>query len=48
MLRRKVNDTHLRELLNKVHLGYLEGREQKNGGFDSINEWGDVFSGGER
>jgi len=46
MLRRKISDADLRELLTKVHLGYLEGREKS--GMDSVNEWGDVFSGGER
>jgi len=46
MLRRKISDNDLRELLKKVHLGYIEGREKN--GMDSVNDWGDVFSGGER
>lgn len=46
MLRKKVNDGHLRDLLKKVSLEYLEGREKN--GFDAVNEWNDVFSGGER
>ncbi|KRX10502.1 P-loop containing nucleoside triphosphate hydrolase [Pseudocohnilembus persalinus] len=46
MLRKKVTDAYLRELLQKVNLGYLEGRESQ--GFDTVQEWKDVFSGGER
>jgi len=46
MLRKKVKDEHLRELLKKVKLEYLEEREKA--GFDAVNEWNDVFSGGER
>jgi len=33
----------LRKLLESVRLDYLEGRE---GGFDSVNDWNDVLSGG--
>jgi len=46
MLRKKVTDAHLRELLIKVNLGYLEGREKN--GFEAVNDWNDVFSGGEK
>lgn len=46
MLRKKVKDTDLRELLKKVNLAYLEDREPT--GFDAVKEWKDVFSGGEK
>lgn len=40
-----MNDDHLRKLLESVRLDYLEARE---GGFDSVNDWNDVLSGGEK
>lgn len=46
MLRRKINDKDIRELLKKVKLEYLEGRDKA--GFNAIKEWKDVFSGGEK
>lgn len=46
MLRKKVNDNHLRELMKKVSLGYIEGRDKD--GLDCVKEWNDVFSGGEK
>jgi len=45
MLRRKITDEYLREILCKVKLEYLVDRE---GGFDAINDWNDVLSGGEK
>ncbi|KAI1316372.1 ATP-binding cassette sub- D member 3 [Mortierella claussenii] len=38
-------DKKLLELLNVVHLGYLIDRE---GGWDSVQDWADVLSGGEK
>ncbi|RIA80538.1 ABC transporter transmembrane region 2-domain-containing protein [Glomus cerebriforme] len=39
------NDDELMELLNVVHLGYLAKRE---GGWDAVQDWADVLSGGEK
>lgn len=39
------NDAVLRTLLKEVHLEYLADRE---GGFDAVNDWMDVLSGGEK
>jgi ATP-binding cassette subfamily D (ALD) protein 3 len=39
------NDEKLSELLDSVHLKYLITRE---GGFNAINDWADVLSGGEK
>ncbi|KAF8933649.1 ATP-binding cassette sub- D member 3 [Podila verticillata] len=38
-------DKKLNELLSMVHLGYLIDRE---GGWDSVQDWADVLSGGEK
>ncbi|WVO17395.1 hypothetical protein L204_105087 [Cryptococcus depauperatus] len=38
-------DTELMGILEKVHLGYLPGRE---GGWETRKEWKDVLSGGEK
>lgn len=38
-------DDELMTILKKVHLDYIPSRE---GGFDAIKEWKDVFSGGEK
>lgn len=40
-----VSDATLLRLLERVHLAYLPERE---GGFDAVAEWKDVFSGGEK
>lgn len=45
MQRKGFEDDHIRELLKYVRLEYIEERE---GGFDSVNNWADVLSGGER
>lgn len=45
MLRKKVSDDDLTELLKLVHLDYLVARE---GGYDKCNDWHDVLSGGEK
>eukprot|EP01129_Flabellula_baltica_P000975 TRINITY_DN1089_c0_g1_i1.p1 TRINITY_DN1089_c0_g1~~TRINITY_DN1089_c0_g1_i1.p1 ORF type:complete len:696 (+),score=156.24 TRINITY_DN1089_c0_g1_i1:68-2089(+) len=39
-------DEDLKELLGEVHLEYLVSRDQK--GFDSVDDWSDVLSGGEK
>lgn len=38
-------DDDIRTLLKYVRLDYIEDRE---GGFDSVNDWADVLSGGEK
>jgi ATP-binding cassette subfamily D (ALD) protein 3 len=38
-------DSKISDLLKKVHLSYLIERE---GGFDSVQDWADVLSGGEK
>eukprot|EP00835_Amoeboradix_gromovi_P005669 NODE_557_length_6694_cov_0.358302.p3 type:complete len:188 gc:universal NODE_557_length_6694_cov_0.358302:2940-2377(-) len=45
MIKNGKNDDLLQEIMDLVHLGYLEARE---GGFDTIKDWKDVFSGGEK
>jgi ATP-binding cassette subfamily D (ALD) protein 3 len=45
MLRKNVTDTDLRQLLKDVHLENIIERE---GGFESTNDWNDVLSGGEK
>jgi ATP-binding cassette subfamily D (ALD) protein 3 len=45
MLRKGQSDDHIRDLLRYVRLDYIEDRE---GGFDSVNDWADVLSGGEK
>jgi len=39
-------DNDVQEILNIVKLGYLTAREEN--GFDTINDWNDVLSGGEK
>ena len=43
--RKGFSDNGLMELLNNVHLGYLVDRE---GGWDAVQDWADVLSGGEK
>lgn len=38
-------DADLMKILHDVYLEYIPGRE---GGFDTIKEWKDVLSGGEK
>ena len=45
MLRRKMTDNDLRLLLKDV---LLENMVEREGGFDSVNDWNDVLSGGEK
>lgn len=45
MHKNKVSDSDLAKLLKDVQLEYLEDRE---GGFDSVNDWNDILSGGEK
>ncbi|KAI8889644.1 hypothetical protein K501DRAFT_170432 [Backusella circina FSU 941] len=44
-LRKGYDDDQIMKLLETVHLGYLVERE---GGWDSIQDWADVLSGGEK
>ncbi|KAI8883643.1 hypothetical protein K501DRAFT_313954 [Backusella circina FSU 941] len=43
--KKNYNDEKLLKLLETVHLGYLVERE---GGWDSVQDWADVLSGGEK
>lgn len=43
--KRRMTDDDLKHILNEVRLGYLVKRE---GGWDSVNDWNDVLSGGEK
>ncbi len=45
MNRKGKTDDDLRTILKYVKLEYIEDRE---GGFDSVNDWSDVLSGGEK
>ncbi|CAF2958243.1 unnamed protein product [Rotaria sp. Silwood2] len=45
MRRKGIKDENLNELLDKVQLTYLVQRE---GGFDGVQDWMDVLSGGEK
>lgn len=45
MLRKKVTDNDLRGLLRDV---LLENIVEREGGFDAVNDWNDVLSGGEK
>mgnify|MGYP002622628556 FL=1 len=42
MLRRRISDEDIKQLLKDVHLEYLIDRE---GGLDAMNDWNDVLSG---
>ena len=45
MLRKKMTDNDLRGLLKDV---LLENMVEREGGFDAVNDWNDVLSGGEK
>jgi ABC-type uncharacterized transport system fused permease/ATPase subunit len=45
MRRKGIKDEHLNDLLDKVQLMYLIQRE---GGFEGVQDWMDVLSGGEK
>jgi len=45
MLRKRVSDEDIKQVLKDVYLDYLIDRE---GGLDAINDWNDVLSGGEK
>lgn len=45
MIKAGRKDEELMEILKKVYLEYIPGRE---GGWDTVKEWKDVFSGGEK
>ncbi|KAI8391468.1 ABC transporter transmembrane region 2-domain-containing protein [Radiomyces spectabilis] len=45
MRAKNITEDHLMAILDIVHLAYLPGRE---GGWDTVKEWKDVFSGGEK
>eukprot|EP00330_Aristerostoma_sp_ATCC50986_P012335 CAMPEP_0114590036 /NCGR_PEP_ID=MMETSP0125-20121206/12353_1 /TAXON_ID=485358 ORGANISM="Aristerostoma sp., Strain ATCC 50986" /NCGR_SAMPLE_ID=MMETSP0125 /ASSEMBLY_ACC=CAM_ASM_000245 /LENGTH=500 /DNA_ID=CAMNT_0001787259 /DNA_START=543 /DNA_END=2045 /DNA_ORIENTATION=+ len=45
MLRRKVNDEDIKQIMKDAFLDYIIDRE---GGLDSVSDWNDVLSGGER
>ena len=42
---KQISDDDLSQILREVRLEYLVGRE---GGWDSLNDWNDVLSGGEK
>lgn len=42
---KNITDSDLTEILDWVNLGHIRSRE---GGWDSVNEWKDVLSGGEK
>lgn len=42
---KKITDKKLKDFLDMVQVGYLVDRE---GGWDSTNDWNDVLSGGEK
>ena len=45
MRRKGLKDDALRDLLDKVQLTYLI---QRDGGFDGVQDWMDILSGGEK
>ncbi len=45
MRRKGIKDENINDLLDKVQLNYLVQRE---GGFDGVQDWMDVLSGGEK
>lgn len=45
MLRKRVSDEDIKQVLKEVYLDYLIERE---GGLDAVNDWNDVLSGGEK
>lgn len=45
MRRKGIKDENINDLLDKVQLTYLVQRE---GGFDGVQDWMDVLSGGEK
>lgn len=45
MLRKRVSDEDIKQILKEVYLDYLIERE---GGLDAVNDWNDVLSGGEK
>lgn len=45
MLRKRVSDEDIKQVLKDVYLDYLIDRE---GGLDAVNDWNDVLSGGEK
>jgi ATP-binding cassette subfamily D (ALD) protein 3 len=45
MLRKRISDEDIKQVLKDVYLDYLIDRE---GGLDAINDWNDVLSGGEK